>query len=251
MVSLIIYRRESDPSFAEKIPYLSRDFPKNPYAKSKISIMVHSQLGSNISPPPSHYTTYLYQSQCNQLKEDLLNEANHHSSFSAMVSSPISPFPLIPTHRYKATHTNGSQREFISARNPMVFSPNHNKLEDIHGHLNTSKGIWDLSTKNIFQYGETSQVSPSLSPSLAYDAHQFMSVNPELQGDLSCNDGIGNKSQENDQRFVLSDQKRRKRIQNNNEIQHKDPNQIKGQWTSNEDRYIKSFKILHCHCLLF
>lgn len=126
-------------------------------------------------------------------------------------------------------------------------------MEDIHGRLNTSKGIWDLSTKNIFQYGETSQpwVSPSLSPSLAYDAHQSVSVNPELQGDLSRNVGIGNKSQENDQRFVLSGQKRRKRIQNNNEIQHKDPNQIKGQWTSNEDRYIKSFKILHFFAYCF
>jgi len=200
--------------------------------------MVPSQLGSNISPPPSHYTTYLYQ---------------NHSSFSAMVPSPINPFPLIPTHRYKATQTNGSQREFISARNPMIFAPNHNKLEDIHGRLNTSKGIWDLSTKNLFQYGETSQprVSPFLSPSLAYDAHRSVSVNPELQGDLSCNDGIGNKSRENYHGFVLSAQKRLKRIQKNNEIQHKDLNQIKGQWTSNEDRYIKSFKILYCLCLLF
>nr|QSD99590.1 MYB family transcription factor [Melilotus albus] len=157
--------------------------------KSKIPTMAPSQLGSSLSPP-SHYPTYLYQNQFNQFKEHLLNEANHHSSFSTVIPSSISPIPMIPTSSYKAAHTNEFQREFTSSRNPMIFAPNYSKMEVMHGRLNTGKGIWDLSTKNIFQYGETSQP------------------------------------------------RRHKRIQKNGEIQHEDPNIIKGQWTANEDRIL-------------
>nr|QSD99758.1 MYB family transcription factor [Melilotus albus] len=155
---------ESDLSFAEKFPYLSRDLSENPCIKSEIPTMIPSQLGSTISLPPSHYTTFLYQNHCNQFKEHPLNEANHHSSFPRVAPSSISPFPMISTPLYKVAHTNGSQREFLNSQNPMIFAPNYNKMEVMHGRLNSGKGIWDLSTKNLFHYGETSQ--PRVSPDI-------------------------------------------------------------------------------------
>jgi hypothetical protein len=94
---------------------------------------------------------------------------------------------MIPTPSYKAAHNNGSQRESMSAQNPMMYAPNNNKMEPVHGRLNTSKGVWDLSQKNLFKYGETSQpqVDLSLPLSPVYDAQPSMSVKPEHQGDLS------------------------------------------------------------------
>lgn len=234
---------ESDLSFARKSPNLSMDLPKGPSIKSAISTLVPSQSGPTFSPPPSHCTTYLYQNRCNQFKEHPLNKAYHHSSFSRVAPSSISSFPMTPTPSYKNAYTSGSQSEFISARNPMIFAPNYNKMEVMHGPVNSSKGTRELSTNNLFQYGETSQyrVSPSLSPSLVFDGHPSVSVKYELQGGLSCNGGIGNNSRENNQGHIHSDQNRQQTIQNNSEIRLKDPNIIKGQWTANEDRYIKSF----------
>jgi len=239
---------ESDLRLAEKSPYLSRDLPKIYSIKSVIPTMVPSQPGPAFSPPPSHCTTYLYQNHCNQFKEHPLNKANHHSSFSRLSPSSISPFPMIPTPSYKAAYTNGSQSEFIIARNPMIFASNYNKMEVMHGPVNSTKGTLELSINDLFQYGETSQsrVSPSLSPSLVYDGHPYVSVKSELQGGLSCNGGIGNNSQENNQGPVHSDQNCQNIIHNNSEIRLKDPNIIKGQWTANEDRYIKSFFFIVC-----
>jgi hypothetical protein len=243
---------ESDLSFAEKSPYLARDLPKNPSIKSAIPTMVPSQPGPTISPPPSHCTTYLYQNHCNRFKEHPLNKANHHSSFTRVAPSSISPFPMIQTPSYKAVYTNGSQGEFISAQNPMIFGPNYNKMEVMHGPVDSSKGTRELYAKNLFQYGETSQsrVSLSVSQSLVYDGHPSVSVKSELQGGLSCNGGTGNNSRENNQGHVHSDQNRQNIIQNNSEIRLKDPNIIKGQWTANEDRYIKLF-IYFFYCLSY
>jgi hypothetical protein len=209
---------ESDLSFTE-------NFPKNPCVKSEIPTMVPLQPSLTISPLLSHSTTFLYKNNCNQFKEHRLNGANHHSSFATMVPSSTNPFSMIPTPSFDIVDDNGSQSDIFNGGNPMIFAPNNNKMEVMHGRLNTSKGIWG-SKNNLFQYGETSQsrASPSLS------------VKPKLQGDLFGTGGIGNNSQESDQEFVLSEQKRQKRIQNNSEIQLRDPNIIKGQWTANEDR---------------
>nr|QSD99587.1 MYB family transcription factor [Melilotus albus] len=231
---------ELDPNFAEKFPYFSRDFPKKPCIKSKIPTMVPSQLRSTISPPPSHYTTYLCQNPCNQFKEHPLNGSDHQSRFCTMVPSSRDSIYVNPTPSYMISHNNGSQRELLSARNPMIFAPTSNKIESTNGRLNTSKGIWDLSKKNIFEYGETSQhqVSPALSPLPVYDTYLSLSVKPEIEGDLSSNGCIGNIPRENDQGHVPSVRMRHERIQKNNEIQNKDLNIIKGQWTANEDRIL-------------
>jgi hypothetical protein len=114
-------------------------------------------------------------------------------------------------------------------------------MEHVHGRLNTSKGVWDLSQKNLFKYGETSQpqVDLSLPLSPVYDAQPSMSVKPEHQGDLSFDGEIENKRQKNDQGLDLSDQKRHKRSQRNRKNQRKDPYTIKGRWKATENRYIK------------
>ncbi|GAU13125.1 hypothetical protein TSUD_174250 [Trifolium subterraneum] len=144
-----------------------------------------------------------------------------------MFPSPIGPITMIPNPSYEATHNNESQRESTGAENPMMFAPNYNKMEAMYGRLNTSKGVWDLSKKHLFQYGETSQsrVDPSLPPL----------VKPEHLADLSSDGGIKNKPRKTDQGLVFSDQKRQKRRKKNCKIQHKDPNTIKGQWTANEN----------------
>ncbi|GAU13118.1 hypothetical protein TSUD_174180 [Trifolium subterraneum] len=145
---------------------------------------------------------------------------------------------MIPTPSYKTTHNNESQRGSIGAQNPMMFAPNNNKMEAMHRHLNSSNKVWDLSKKNIVQYGETSKphVSPSLPPSLVYDADPSLSIKRKHQGDLSSNGEIENKPQENDPGLVLSDHKRQKMSQKNSEIRHKDLNTIKVQWTADENR---------------
>jgi hypothetical protein len=210
---------ELDRSFTE-------NFPKNPCVKSEIPTMAPLQPSLTVSPLPSHYTTFLYKNNRNQFKERRLNGTNHHSSFDTMVPSSINPFSMMPTPSFNAVDDNGLQSEIFNGENPMTFAPNNNEMEVMHGRLNTSKGIWDLAKNNLFQYDETSQSRAS----------PFPSVKPELQGDLSGIGGIGNNSRDSDPEFVLSEQKRQKRIQNNNEIQLRNPNIIKGQWTANEDR---------------
>ncbi|CAJ2669715.1 unnamed protein product [Trifolium pratense] len=227
-----------DLSFEEKISYLFGDYPKYSSMKVDISTIISSQLNSPFSYSPSHCTTFLYQNYCNPFKNHHLKGSNHHSNFSTVFPSSIGPITMIPTPSYKATHNNGSQRKSIGAQNPMMFESNNNKMKTMHGRLNTSKGVWDLSKKNIFQYGETSQprVSQSLPPSLVYDADPSLSIKRKHQGDLSSNGGIEYKPQKNDPGLVLSDQKRQKMSQKNSEIRHKDSNTIKGQWTANENR---------------
>jgi hypothetical protein len=233
---------ELDPSFEEKISYLFGDYPKNSSIKLDIPTNVPSELNLTFS----HCNTFLYQNYCNPFKEHHLKGSNHHSSFSTVIPSSVDPITMIPTPSYKAMHNNGSQRESTSsAQNPIMFAPNNNKMKVMYGRLNTSKGVWDLSKKNLFQYGETlqPQADPSLPPSQFYDAHPSLLVKSRHQGDLSSEGGIEKKRQENDEGLVLSDQKRKKRSQKNSKIQHKDPNTIKGQWTADENRYIKSFTI--------
>jgi len=115
----------------------------------------------------------------------------------------------------------------------------------VYERLNTGKGIWDLSQQNFFQYDETSQfqVSPSLPTSVVYDENPSLLAKPRLQANLSCIGGFENKPQHNDEALILNDQKRQKRVDKTIEIQQRDFNTIKKQWTSDEDRYIKSFKI--------
>ncbi|RHN45260.1 putative transcription factor MYB-HB-like family [Medicago truncatula] len=230
---------ELDPGCAEKIPCLHWNFPKDLCVKPEIPKVIPSQPCSTLSPPPSHYTTYLYQNHRNQFKEHALNRSNNQSSFPTMIPSSRHPISGISMASYNDAHNNGSQREFLSTQNPMIFTPNNNKIEAMHGCLNTREGIWDLSKKNIFRYGETSQprVSPDLSPSLVYDAHPSVSIKPKLQGDIFFYGGFGNEPQENNGP-VLTSQRLQKRIQNNIEIQHKDLNIIKGQWTTDEDRIL-------------
>jgi hypothetical protein len=129
----------------------------------------------------------------------------------------------------------------MSAQNPKMYAANNNKMEPVHGRLNTSKGVWNLSLKSLFQYGETSQpqVDISLPLSLVYDAQPSMSVKPEHQGDLSFDGEIENKRQKNDQGLDLSDHKRHNRSQRNRKNQRKDPYTIKGRWKATENRYIK------------
>ncbi|XP_045797863.1 transcription factor MYB118-like [Trifolium pratense] len=205
---------EFDPSFAE-------NFPKNPCVKPEIPTMVSMKPSLTISPSPSHSTTFLYKNNCNQFKEHRLNGANHHSSFAKMVPSYINPFSMIPTPSFNAVDDIGSRREIFNGQNPMTFAPNNNKMEVMHGRLNTGKGILDSSKNILFQYGVTSE-------------SRFKS---KLQGDFSGIGGTGNNSRDGDREFVLSEQKRQKRNQNNSEIQPRsDLNIIKGQWTANEDR---------------
>ncbi|PNY04363.1 MYB protein [Trifolium pratense] len=138
-----------------------------------------------------------------------------------MVPSYINPFSMIPTPSFNAVDDIGSRREIFNGQNPMTFAPNNNKMEVMHGRLNTGKGILDSSKNNLFQYGVTSE-------------SRFKS---KLQGDFSGIGGTGNNSRDGDREFVLSEQKRQKRNQNNSEIQPRsDLNIIKGQWTANEDR---------------
>ncbi|CAK8541237.1 unnamed protein product [Lathyrus sativus] len=226
---------ESDPRFAGKFPYLYRDFPKNPWVKSEISTMVPLQPRSTLSPPPSYYNTFLDPNRCTQFKEHAHEEASHHSSFASMVPSSMNP-----TLSYKSAPTNGSKEKKFDGQNLMTFTPNNNRREVMHGHLNTSNGIWDSFTKNIFHHGETSQSRVSLYPSLSlvYDANPSFTVNPNLQGDLSLIGRNGNKPLYNDQELALSDHKQHKRTQNNVETQHMDPNLIKRKWTANEDRIL-------------
>lgn len=203
---------ELDPCFGEK---LSMNFPKTPSIKSE---MVPSSVVSPPPPPPSHYTTFLYQNHHFKKHHPL----NNHPGFATRVPSSSSMISMIPTPSY--------QRDFVDARNPMTFEPNM-ELPTMHGRLNSSKGIWDLSNdkNNLFQ--SQVGVGPTLSaPSLLYGDG---AIKPKLQGgDSSCTHGrIGNKPRVND----------RGRIQMNSEIQHKDPNKIKGQWTTNEDRYMNFF----------
>ncbi|XP_045797872.1 transcription factor MYB64-like [Trifolium pratense] len=227
---------ELDLSFENKIPCLFGDYPKYSSMKLDIPTIVSSKFNSPFSYSPSHCTTFLNQNYCNPFKEHHLKGSNHHSSFPTVVPSSIGPITMIPTPSYKATHNNGSHRESTGAQNPMMFESNNNKMKTMHGRLNTSKGVWDLSKKNIFQYGETSQpqVSQSLPPSLVYDADPSPSIKRKHQGDLSSNGEIENKPQENDLGLVLSDQKRQNMSQKNSEIRHKDPDTIKGQWTADE-----------------
>lgn len=229
---------ESDPRFARKFPYLSRDFPKNPSVKSEIPTLVPLQPSSTLSPSPSHFNTFMYQNPYTQSKEHAHKETRYHSSFSKMVPSSFSSFPMIPTPSYKNASTNVFKEKIFDGQNPMTFAPNNNKREVMHGRLNTSNGIWDLSKKNLFRHGETCQhgVSPSFSPSLVYDANPSIAIKSDFQGDLSFIDGIGNKSPVNDQEVVLSDKKQRKRVHKNVETQHRDLNITKGQWSENEDR---------------
>nr|QSD99574.1 MYB family transcription factor [Melilotus albus] len=122
----------------------------------------------------------------------------------------------------------------------MTFTQNNNKIEVMHEHLNTSKGIWDLSKQNLFRYGETSQsrVCTTLSPSLVNEANPSLLVNTRIQADLSCVGGFGNKPRDKDQGLILSDQKRQKRVDKNTGTQQKDSSIIKGQWTQDEDRIL-------------
>ncbi|WJX75866.1 hypothetical protein P8452_59353 [Trifolium repens] len=189
--------------------------------------MVPLQPSLTVSPLPSHCTTFLYKNNFNQFKEHRLNGANHHSSFDTMVPSSINPFSMMPTPSFNAVDDNGLQSEIFNGENPMTFAPNNNKMEGMHCRLNTSKGIWDLAKNNLFQYDETSQSRASPFP-----------VKPELQGNISGIGGIGNNSRDSDPEFVLSEQKRQKRIQKNSEIQLRNSNLIKGQWTANEDRIL-------------
>nr|QSD99564.1 MYB family transcription factor [Melilotus albus] len=230
---------ELDPNFSEKIPYLFEDFPKIPFKKQEIPAMVLLQPSSTLSPAPSNYTSVLNH-QNNQFNEHHLNRANHQASFSMTSPSSINPFSMISTPSYMALNTYGSQREFFKDQNPMTFSQNNNKREAMDEQLNTSKGIWDLSNQNPFQYCATSQYRSidSQSPIISCDANPFIG-------------GIENIPQENDEGLTLCDQKRKKRRHKNIEIQHTDFNTVKSQWTPDEDRYIKSYKIctlstIHC-----
>jgi len=219
---------ELDPSFSEKIPYLFEIFSKIPLEKPEISTLVLSQPSST------------------------LNRVNHHTSFSMVVPSSIKPFSMNQnpsyatansnesqreffidqnpmtfsmnqTPSYATANTNESQREFFIDQNPMTFTPNYNEMETMHDLLNTDKGILDMSKQNFFQYGETSKsrVISSLPPSLVYE----------------------NQSEDHDQGNIPSDQKRQKKVHKDSEIQEKESNIRKGQWTRDEDGYIKSSKI--------
>ncbi|CAI8612306.1 unnamed protein product [Vicia faba] len=198
---------ESDPRFARKFDYLSRDFPRNPSIKSEIPTLVPLHPSSTLSHSLSHFNTFMYQN------------AHKETRYT----------PL-----YKNASTNGFQEKNIDAHNPMTFAPNNNKKEVMHGRLNSSNGIWDLSKQNLFRHG----VSPSFSPSLVYDVNPSIGVRSNPQGDLSFIGGMGNKSLHNDQELLLSDKKQRRRVYKNVETQHTHLNIIKGQWTENEDRIL-------------
>ncbi|XP_058739451.1 transcription factor MYB118-like [Vicia villosa] len=194
---------ESDPRFARKFSYFSRDFPQNPSVKSEIPTLVPLQPSSTLSPSPSHFN---------------------------------SSFPMIPTPSYKNASTNVLQEKIFDGKNPMTFAPNSNKREVMHGRLNTSNGIWDLSKKNIFRHGETCQ--HGVSSSLVNDANPSIAFMSDFQEDPSFIGGIGNKSPVNDREVVLSDKKQRKRVHKNVETHHRDLNITKGQWSENEDRIL-------------
>ncbi|XP_050914522.1 uncharacterized protein LOC127129356 isoform X2 [Lathyrus oleraceus] len=229
---------KSDPRFARKFSYLSRDFLKNPSVKSEIPTVVPLQPSSTFSPSPSHFNTFLYQNHYTQFEEQAHKETRYDSSFSDMVPSSVSSFSMVSTPMYKKASTNGFHEKKFDWQNPMAYAPNNNKKKVMHGRLNTSDGIWDLSRKNLFQHGETSQhqAGPSFSPSLVYDENPSIAIKSNLQGDISFIGGIENKSLENDHELVHSDKKRRRRVHKNVETQHRDLNIIKGQWTENEDR---------------
>nr|QSD99598.1 MYB family transcription factor [Melilotus albus] len=197
---------ELDPNFSEKIPYLFEDFPKIPIKKQEIPAMVLLQPSSTLSPAPSNYTSVLNH-QNNQFNEHHLNRANHQASFSMTSPSSINPFSMISTPSYMALNTYGSQREFFKDQNPMTFSQNNNKREAMDEQLNTSKGIWDLSKQNPFQYCATSQ------------SRSIDSQSPII-------------------RLTHGDQKRKKKGHKNIEIQHTDFNTVKSQWTPDEDRIL-------------
>jgi len=271
---------KSDLSFSEKISYLLGDFPTIPPEKSEIPTMVflEPEPSSTISATPSHYTSFLYN-QSSQSNEHPLNMAR----VSTVVPSSINPFSMIPSPSYKDANNNRSQSNFFNDQIPMTFTPNNNQMEFMHERLNTGKGIWDFSQQNLFQYNETSQsqvtpslstsvvyerlntdkgiwdfsqqnifpygetsqsqVNPSLSTSVVYDENPSLLVKPRLQANLSCVVGFVNKPQHNDEGLIPSEQKRQKRVDKTIEIQQRDFNTIKRLWTSDEDRYIKSFKV--------
>ncbi|TKY63231.1 Transcription factor MYB98 [Spatholobus suberectus] len=215
---------EFDPSFSEKIPYLSGIFPENHCIKSEI--------------PIEENTIFMYQKNFSHLQHHPLNEPNHDPTAIFVTegsSSIITPlFSLSSTtpssgdsSSYKPTYPNESLRGgFANSYYPMPFAPNSNKVDPMQGHLNTNKGIWDFSQKIPFPCGASAtsqpQVGPSLSPSLA-----FGSVT------ISCIIGTCN----NAHKAVVVKMKQVQR-KSNGKIQHKIANIIKGQWSAEEDRVL-------------
>jgi len=154
-----------------------------------------------------------------------LNEANHHFVLASIGHSSTGPFLMIPTPLFKPTHTNESIEGFVNSSDSMAFVAKNDKMEAMHGYVNTGKDFWNFYQNNSLQSGETSE-------------SQLQEMMFKLKEHLYSNDRAENNLMDADQRFVLGDKNQQKSDQvKNNEILTKTSNTIKGKWTADEDRY--------------
>ncbi|XP_061374435.1 transcription factor MYB118-like [Gastrolobium bilobum] len=225
---------EFDPSLQEKFPYLSGIFQENPYIKSEIipSTIPLQQTSILSAPPPPPNNTFMYENNFNHFEHHPLNGANyHHHNHSAHVMevpSSMNPF-LIPTR------SSGDPYMAPNRFYPMGYAPN---MEGMHGYLNNGKGPWDVSQKNPFQFGASSQthMSPLMPASLVYDPYGSVPMKPRLQDQNSSFAGTGLAHWKTDQKpFIPELNQRRVLMKKSARLQHKLANIIKGQWTPHED----------------
>ncbi|RDX72522.1 Transcription factor MYB118, partial [Mucuna pruriens] len=140
---------EFDPSFPEKIPYLSGIFHEHPCIKSEI-------------PMPEENTTFMYQNNFNHFQYHPLDEPNHDHCANFVTegsSSVITPlFSLSSSTPSAGDSSSYKPNEFLkggfaNSYYCMPFAPNRAKAEPMHAHPNTDKGIWDFSQKTPFHSG--------------------------------------------------------------------------------------------------
>jgi len=189
---------EFNPDYIKNVPYIYGVFPQNRCMKPEIRTMV--------SFPP-------------------LNDANHHFVLAAIDHSSTGPFLVIPSPASKPTHTNESAEGFVNNFDSMDFITNNNKMEIVHGYLNTDKGFWNFYQNNSLQSGKPTEP-------------QIQEMMFKLQEHLYSFDRTENNPFDADQRFVLVDKNQQKSDQvKNDEILTKVTHTIKGKWTADDDRY--------------
>ena len=108
------------------------------------------------------------------------------------------------------------------------------------GYPYSSKTVWDFSQ---------AELSASLSQSLVYDVSECMSMKFMLHDELFRVARIANNVAEAEQIKAVSivEKKLQKKMHMKNDKIHQGKNIIKGQWTADEDRYMKFSYVLAFH----
>ncbi|KAL2320126.1 hypothetical protein Fmac_029095 [Flemingia macrophylla] len=139
-----------DLSFTEKNPYISG---------------IYSDIKSEISREEN--PSFMYQNNFSHFQHNSLNDHHPSGFFTEGSSSFITPlFSLSsanPPPPAPSAYPNDSlKRAFVNTYYPMTFVPNSNKVEPMHGHLNTNKGIWDFSQKIPFPSAANATSQPQV-----------------------------------------------------------------------------------------